>query len=204
MFGLASAVSALCMRQYRLRIPPGYLRSLSMTQLHYGDIDLAFARRISCFALAAESMSAHRLRLSVERSASSTRECSLPCWLRSDSPHLQTMIWKMSIGELLGARHAGPRWNDASETNYCVLIALALGPLIGCNGETAQVTGGDRMLVNEALTFHRMLVNGGGVGCMSGYVCGPDFLASPTSDRQPLSSRRPLISGFQVMRSYCL
>jgi hypothetical protein len=127
MFGLVSAVSALCVPQYRLRIPPGYLRSLSMTRLHYGDIDLAFVRRISCFALAAESMSARRLRLSVERSASSTRECLPPCRLRSDSPRLQTMIWKMSIGELLGARHAGPRWNAASETRYCGVIGLALG-----------------------------------------------------------------------------
>jgi hypothetical protein len=128
MFGLASAASALHMAQYQLRIPPGYLRSLSMTRLHYGAIDLAFVRRISCFALVAECMSARRLRLSVERSASSTRERSLPCLLRWDIPHLQTMIWRIAFGELLDARHAGPRWNAAFESNYCVVMVLGLWP----------------------------------------------------------------------------
>ena len=59
--------------------------------------------------------------------------------------------------------------------------------LIGCIGETLQVSGKDRILVNEALTIHPMLVSGVGVGCMPGYVRGP---ASWRPDERALVTER--------------
>jgi LysR family transcriptional regulator, regulator for bpeEF and oprC len=34
-----------------------------------------------------------------------------------------------------------------------------------------------RIVVNDALTIHRLIVNGAGIGCVSGYLCNPDFAA---------------------------
>ena len=34
-----------------------------------------------------------------------------------------------------------------------------------------------RVQVNDALTVHRLVVNGAGLGCISAYLCGPDVLA---------------------------
>lgn len=44
-------------------------------------------------------------------------------------------------------------------------------------GETATVEPAMRISVNEALTVHRLVVNGAGIGCISAYVCGPDIEA---------------------------
>ena len=32
-----------------------------------------------------------------------------------------------------------------------------------------------RLSVNEALTIHRLVLNGGGIGILSGYICAPDI-----------------------------
>ncbi len=32
-----------------------------------------------------------------------------------------------------------------------------------------------RIVVNDALTIHRLVANGAGIGCVSGYLCRPDF-----------------------------
>lgn len=42
---------------------------------------------------------------------------------------------------------------------------------------TAVVEVRPRLEVNDALTLHRMIVNGAGVGVCSGYVCAPDIAA---------------------------
>jgi LysR family transcriptional regulator, regulator for bpeEF and oprC len=34
-----------------------------------------------------------------------------------------------------------------------------------------------RVTVNDVLTIHRLVVNGAGVGCFAGYLCGPDVAA---------------------------
>jgi LysR family transcriptional regulator, regulator for bpeEF and oprC len=34
-----------------------------------------------------------------------------------------------------------------------------------------------RIIVNDALTIHRLVANGAGIGCLSGYLCTPDFKA---------------------------
>ena len=34
-----------------------------------------------------------------------------------------------------------------------------------------------RICINDALTIHRMIVNGAGIGIISGYLCGPDIVA---------------------------
>jgi DNA-binding transcriptional LysR family regulator len=34
-----------------------------------------------------------------------------------------------------------------------------------------------RICVNDALTIHRMVINGAGIGVISGYLCGPDIAA---------------------------
>jgi DNA-binding transcriptional LysR family regulator len=43
--------------------------------------------------------------------------------------------------------------------------------------ETAKVELRSRISVNEALTIHRLVVRGGGLGIISGYVCAPDIEA---------------------------
>jgi LysR family transcriptional regulator, regulator for bpeEF and oprC len=45
------------------------------------------------------------------------------------------------------------------------------------DGATAAVEVHPKLEVNDALTIHRMVVNGAGVGVCSGYLCGPDIAA---------------------------
>lgn len=45
------------------------------------------------------------------------------------------------------------------------------------DGATAAVEVHPRLEVNDALTIHRAIVNGGGVGVCSGYLCGSDLAA---------------------------
>ena len=44
-------------------------------------------------------------------------------------------------------------------------------------GETVRLEVTPRLSVNEALTIYRLVVNGGGIGILSGYVCAPDIQA---------------------------
>lgn len=44
-------------------------------------------------------------------------------------------------------------------------------------GETAEVEVRARVVVNDALTIHRLVLNGAGIGVVSGYLCAPDVAA---------------------------
>jgi LysR family transcriptional regulator, regulator for bpeEF and oprC len=43
--------------------------------------------------------------------------------------------------------------------------------------ETVRIEAQPRLSVNDPLTIHRLVVNGAGVGCLSGYLCTPDMEA---------------------------
>ena len=45
------------------------------------------------------------------------------------------------------------------------------------NGQTITTDLTLRIGVNEALTIHRLVVGGAGIGCISGYLCAPDVAA---------------------------
>lgn len=42
-------------------------------------------------------------------------------------------------------------------------------------GETVTLEIEPRVAVNDPVTIHRLVVNGAGLGCISGYLCGPDI-----------------------------
>lgn len=42
------------------------------------------------------------------------------------------------------------------------------------DGQTVTITTRPRLCVNDALTIHRAVINGAGIGCLSGYLCAPD------------------------------
>jgi len=44
-------------------------------------------------------------------------------------------------------------------------------------GETLTINAHPRICVNDALTIHRLVVNGAGIGIISGYLCAPDIAA---------------------------
>ena len=44
-------------------------------------------------------------------------------------------------------------------------------------GKVCPVETHPRLCVNDPLTIHRMLVNGAGIGVISGYLCGPEIAA---------------------------
>lgn len=43
--------------------------------------------------------------------------------------------------------------------------------------ETLTINAHPRICVNDALTIHRLVVNGAGIGIISGYLCAPDIAA---------------------------
>ena len=43
--------------------------------------------------------------------------------------------------------------------------------------ETARLEMTPRVSVNEALTIHRLVLNGAGLGILTGYICGPEIAA---------------------------
>lgn len=45
------------------------------------------------------------------------------------------------------------------------------------NGETVEHRRSARISVNCALTIHRLVMNGAGIGLSSGYLCGPEIVA---------------------------
>ena len=47
----------------------------------------------------------------------------------------------------------------------------------GPRGESECVEPSPRISVNEALTVHRLVLKGAGIGVLSAYVCGPDIAA---------------------------
>ncbi|MDR3518315.1 MAG: LysR family transcriptional regulator [Azospirillaceae bacterium] len=44
-----------------------------------------------------------------------------------------------------------------------------------CDGVTKIIEPQPRLCVNDALTIHRMVVHGAGIGVISGYLCEPEF-----------------------------
>lgn len=48
---------------------------------------------------------------------------------------------------------------------------------VNARGETVRIDAQPRVSVNDPLTIHRLVVNGAGLGCLSGYLCAPDFEA---------------------------
>jgi len=42
-------------------------------------------------------------------------------------------------------------------------------------GETVRFDEKPRLSTNDTVTIHRLIVNGGGIGVVSGFICGPDF-----------------------------
>jgi LysR family transcriptional regulator for bpeEF and oprC len=51
--------------------------------------------------------------------------------------------------------------------------------------ETVRVEVKPRLSVNEALTIHRLVANGAGLGLLSGYICAPQILAGQLVDLLP-------------------
>jgi LysR family transcriptional regulator, regulator for bpeEF and oprC len=43
--------------------------------------------------------------------------------------------------------------------------------------EVFKLQSKPRVCVNEALTIHRLVINGAGIGLLSGYICGPEIEA---------------------------
>ena len=46
-------------------------------------------------------------------------------------------------------------------------------------GQTVRFEEKPRVTANDAVTIHRLIVNGGGIGVLSGFICGPDFAGGP-------------------------
>jgi LysR family transcriptional regulator, regulator for bpeEF and oprC len=42
-------------------------------------------------------------------------------------------------------------------------------------GQTVRFVQKPRLSTNDTVTIHRLIVNGGGIGVLSGFICGPDF-----------------------------
>lgn len=51
--------------------------------------------------------------------------------------------------------------------------------------ETVRVETQPRISVNEALTIHRLVANGAGLGLLSGYICAPQIVAGQLVDVLP-------------------
>lgn len=52
-------------------------------------------------------------------------------------------------------------------------------------GETVRIEIKPRLSVNEALTIHRLVANGAGLGLLSGYICAPQIAAGQLVDVFP-------------------
>ena len=78
-------------------------------------------------------------------------------------------------------RHGKPKTIDELARHDTIEMPTADGrarpwKFIG-NGETRELTVEPRIFVNDALTIHRLVVNGAGVGIISCYLCSPDIEA---------------------------
>jgi LysR family transcriptional regulator for bpeEF and oprC len=49
--------------------------------------------------------------------------------------------------------------------------------ILSRENETVKLEVPPRITVNEALTIHRLVLNGSGIGILSGYICAPDVAA---------------------------
>ena len=86
--------------------------------------------------------------------------CAAPEYLKRLSlPEQPSDLLQHALVEMPGVDGRPRTWNFLREG---VVTSVELRP---------------RIEVNEALTIHRLLCNGAGVGCSSGYLCGPDILA---------------------------
>lgn len=77
------------------------------------------------------------------------------------------------------ARRGTPRTFEELRCHDLIELPVAderkSGWLFTKNGETVEHRQVARISVNCALTIHKLLVNGAGIGLSSGYLCGPEF-----------------------------
>lgn len=80
--------------------------------------------------------------------------------------------------------------------------------------ETVRLEAKPRVCVNEALTVHRLVINGAGIGLLSGYICAPEiqsgrlvrlfpqWRASPVEVSIVFPSRRELAPAVRAFADY--
>ena len=87
--------------------------------------------------------------------------CAAPSYLaRRGSPQTLEELHDHDTVEMLGADGRPRRWSFSNGID-----------------QTLQIEPQPRLSVNDPATIHRLVVNGAGVGCLSGYLCTPDVEA---------------------------
>ena len=86
--------------------------------------------------------------------------CASPAYLaRRGTPQTLEDLAAHEVVEMPGADGRAPGWRFSKD------------------GQSSEVLIEPRVLVNEALTIHRLLLNGAGIGIVSCYLCAPDIQA---------------------------
>jgi DNA-binding transcriptional LysR family regulator len=87
--------------------------------------------------------------------------CAAPSYLaRRGSPQTLEELHNHDTVEMLGADGRPRPWSFSNGID-----------------QTLQIEAQPRLSVNDPATIHRLVVNGAGVGCLSGYLCTPDVEA---------------------------
>ena len=87
--------------------------------------------------------------------------CAAPAYLeRRGLPRTLEDVRDHDVVEMPGADGRPRAWTFTSKT-----------------GEAARIEVRPRLSVNEAVTIHRLVVNGAGLGVLSGYLCAPGIKA---------------------------
>lgn len=87
--------------------------------------------------------------------------CAAPAYLRRrGSPRTLDDIRGQDVVEMPGADGRPRAWTFTNES-----------------GETVRIAVQPRLSVNEAVTIHHLVLNGAGLGVLSGYLCAPDVEA---------------------------
>jgi LysR family transcriptional regulator for bpeEF and oprC len=87
--------------------------------------------------------------------------CAAPAYLeRRGAPATLQEVHGHDIVEMPGGDGRPRRWTFANSV-----------------GETAEIEAQPRLTINDPLAIYRVVVNGGGIGCLSGYLCAPEFEA---------------------------
>lgn len=85
--------------------------------------------------------------------------CAAPLYLeRRGAPRTLEDLHSHDIVEMPGVDGRPRRWTFSNSS-----------------GETRSIEAQPRVSVNDALTIHRLVANGAGLGCLSGYLCTPDI-----------------------------
>jgi LysR family transcriptional regulator for bpeEF and oprC len=85
--------------------------------------------------------------------------CATPAYLeRRGSPSTLQEVHEHDIVEMPGVDGRPRCWTFSNSV-----------------GETAEIQAQPRLSINDPLTIHRLVVNGAGIGCLSGYLCVPQF-----------------------------